>query len=43
MTDPAPEDSILLTIKQMLLINAADTAFDLNVTVNINSAFANLF
>lgn len=43
MTDPTPAESILNTIKQMLLIGVSDTAFDLNVTVNINSAFANLY
>ena len=37
------EESILNTIKKMLGIPAADTAFDTDIIVNINSAFMVLF
>lgn len=42
MTDPAPIDSILTSIKKMLGLDAVYTVFDLDITLHINSAFAYL-
>lgn len=45
MTDEAPSvaDSILNSVKKLLGLDAADTSFDVDVTIHINSAFSTLF
>lgn len=43
MTDPNPQDAILPSIKKLLGIDVEDTAFDLDITLFINSAFSTLF
>lgn len=43
MAEVAIENSILKTIKKMLGVDAAYTAFDTDIIVLINSAFFNLF
>jgi hypothetical protein len=41
VTDPTPPaDSILITTKKLLSIDAEDTAFDLDILMHINSVFA---
>lgn len=42
MTDPTPIDSILTSTKKLLGVGAADTSFDLDIILGINSAFAYL-
>jgi hypothetical protein len=42
MTDPSVKDSILDSVKQVLGLGTSDTAFDVDVTMHINSVLVSL-